>query len=293
MNYTISNDILDVTISSKGGELQSIQDKEGTQYLWQGDRNSWKGRATNLFPFVGRLTDGTYTYQGETYEMTAHGFVKLMELEVTFQSKDKIAFTLHHSEETKEMYPFQFSYTVVYELIDKKLSVTYRVENKDTKTIYFGVGGHPGFNVPIEKDLAFEDYYLEFTNECRPKQIVLSDTCYVQGGATPFALENNRCISLKHNLFDKDAIVLEEMDREVTIKSTKSTRAIKVTFPDMKYLGIWHTPKKDVPFICIEPWCTLPARQDIVEDIETQADFISLEVDKVYENNWSICVEKF
>jgi|GEM_PF-3743632 len=51
------------------------------------------------------------------------------------------------------------------------------------------------------------------------------------------------------------------------------------------------SPKKEVPFVCIEPWCTVPARQDIVEDIETQADFISLEADKVYENNWSICVE--
>ena len=26
----------------------------------------------------------------------------------------------------------------------------------------FGVGGHPGFNVPFEKSASFEDYYLEF-----------------------------------------------------------------------------------------------------------------------------------
>ena len=28
--------------------------------------------------------------------------------------------------------------------------------------MYFGVGGHPGFAVPLEKGLAFEDYCLQF-----------------------------------------------------------------------------------------------------------------------------------
>ena len=35
MNYKISNSKLSVEISSKGGELRSIQDAEGKEYLWQ------------------------------------------------------------------------------------------------------------------------------------------------------------------------------------------------------------------------------------------------------------------
>ena len=34
MNYKISNSKLSVEISSKGGELRSIQDTEGKEYLW-------------------------------------------------------------------------------------------------------------------------------------------------------------------------------------------------------------------------------------------------------------------
>ena len=29
--------------------------------------------------------------------------------------------------------------------------------------MYFGLGGHPGFNVPLEAGLSFEDYCLEFS----------------------------------------------------------------------------------------------------------------------------------
>ena len=39
MNYTISNDILSLTVSTKGGEMQSIKLIDGTEYLWQGDVN--------------------------------------------------------------------------------------------------------------------------------------------------------------------------------------------------------------------------------------------------------------
>ena len=28
--------------------------------------------------------------------------------------------------------------------------------------MYFGIGGHPAFNVPLESSLTFEDYYLSF-----------------------------------------------------------------------------------------------------------------------------------
>ena len=75
MIYTIENDSIRVQISDVGAELQSIVGKkDNTEYLWQGDAQYWSGRAYNLFPICGRLTDGKYTYQGKTYEMNLHGF---------------------------------------------------------------------------------------------------------------------------------------------------------------------------------------------------------------------------
>ena len=77
MIYTIENDSIRVQISDVGAELQSIVGKkDNTEYLWQGDAQYWSGRAYNLFPICGRLTDGKYTYQGKTYEMNLHGFAR-------------------------------------------------------------------------------------------------------------------------------------------------------------------------------------------------------------------------
>ena len=43
-----------------------------------------------------------------------------------------------------------------------------------------------------------------------------------------------------------------------TIESNVSGRGVRVSYPDMPYLGFWHWPKTDAPYVCIEPWTTLP-----------------------------------
>ena len=68
MIYTLENDSLKVQVNSHGGELWSIQTKDGAEYLWQGDETYWKDRALNLFPYIARLTEGKYMLDGKTYE---------------------------------------------------------------------------------------------------------------------------------------------------------------------------------------------------------------------------------
>ena len=50
MNHTIRNQFLSATVSSLGGELQSIRTPDGTEYLWQGDAATWADHAPNLCP---------------------------------------------------------------------------------------------------------------------------------------------------------------------------------------------------------------------------------------------------
>ena len=49
MNYRISNGELTVEISSIGGEFQSVKDKDGREYLWQGDEATWKRKYRPFF----------------------------------------------------------------------------------------------------------------------------------------------------------------------------------------------------------------------------------------------------
>ncbi len=288
MLYTIENEKLRVQIDDRGAQLWSIQTKDRTEYLWQGDKAYWEDRAPNLFPYIARLTEGKYTLEGKSYEMTIHGFVNYSVLTVEEQKADSIVFLLVQNEETRRMYPYDFAYRVAYALEDNRLAVRFSVENPNDRPMYFGIGGHPGFCVPLEKGLDFTDYCLEFDEEKSPVRIDFSPACFLTGEDKPYALAEKNRILLSHDLFDQDAIVLKDMGKAVTLKSDQSSRAVRVEYPQMDYIGFWHMPHTDAPYICIEPWSSLPSRQDVVEDLATQPGLVRLEAGKTYENEWTI-----
>lgn len=288
MLYQLKNEKLTITIEDLGAQLRSIKSADGTEYLWQGDDQIWADQAPNLFPHIARLTTGHYTLEGKTYEMKSHGFAKDTVFTVEQESDSHILFTIKADEITLAQYPYQFAFGVDYKLEGGKLLITYIVENKDQKEMYFGVGGHPGFNVPLESGLAFEDYYLEFDCVKEALLVGMSEDCYVQGENVKFPLEEGKKLNLKHNCFDHDAIILTDMCRAVTLKSDKNSRAVKLTYPDMGYLGIWHRPFTTAPYVCIEPWTSLPARKGVVEDFSTQPTMLTLEAGARYENEYSI-----
>lgn len=288
MLYTIQNEYLTVKIDDKGAQLWSIMDQKGNEYLWQGDDKYWGDRAPNLFPYIARLTKGQYTLQGKTYGMDIHGFAKDTVFEVDQADKDRIVFLMRDTQETFAQYPYKFTFSIIYKLSGCILSTTYLVNNQDEKTMYFGVGGHPGFRVPFNEASVFEDYYLEFGKDGNANRVDFSDDCFVLGTKKPFPLECGTKLPLKHELFDDNAIVLTDMAKRVCLKSKKSNRGICVTYPDMSFLGIWHRPKTDAPYICIEPWTSLPSRKDVVEDLSTQPSLISLGSNKIYENKYTI-----
>jgi len=41
-----------------------------------------------------------------------------------------------------------------------------------------------------------------------------------------------------------------------------------------------------------EPWSSLPSRKNVVEDLEKQADLLSLESGQEYTNTWSITIKE-
>ena len=82
MIYTIENELLKVDVNSIGAQLFSLYSKKSqTEYLWQGDPAYWKDRAHNLFPFIGRMYEGIYTYDGKQYPSRAHGLARYFEFD--------------------------------------------------------------------------------------------------------------------------------------------------------------------------------------------------------------------
>ena len=284
----IKNEFLKVEINELGAELMSVKSADGTEYLWQGDEKFWGGRAPVLFPYVGRFTGGEYTFGGKKYNMDIHGFAKDSVFEVNKESNDRAIFILYSTDETLKIYPFEFEFCVDYRFDGAKLYMNFSVKNKGNSTMYFGLGGHPGINVPLEKGTDFEDYYLDFGKADSLKKVVLTSKVFTTDDRTDFKLDNGK-LWLEHRLFDNDVIVFENAPKTLTLKSDKSKKGVRATYNDMAYIGFWHATKTNAPYVCIEPWSSLPSRQDIVEDLATQPSIISLEAGGTYKNE--LCFE--
>ena len=287
MLITIENSSLSLTVDTLGAQMMSIK-RHGTEYLWQGDSKYWGDRAPILFPFIARLTNNSYTLNGKLYPMTIHGFANASEFAVAEQTEDTLVLELAANEKTLAQYPFDFIFRVIFRLEGDTLKTTYHVENRSDSTMPFGIGGHPGFKVPVGENEKFEDYYLEFSQVCHPDRVGFTPQVYLSGHDEAYPLEEGKRISLSHSLFDEDAIILKNMARKVILRSKASGHAVTVSYPKMPYLGIWHWPHTDAPYVCIEPWSSLPSRQDVVEEFTCKSDLVQLESGKVYDNTWTI-----
>ena len=277
MLYSISNNKLSVKISDFGAELFSVKSKEtGCEYIWQGDAKYWADRSPTLFPICGQLFGKTYTYNGEEYQMSGHGFAKDHTFNVKESSETSLTLSLSSNEEIKKIYPFDFELDIKFSLDEVKLSVSATIKNTGSTLLPATFGAHPGFNVPLSEGTEFEDYYFEFSEDCYPNQLTILDDAMFAGTTEALLIENNRILRLSHELFKIDGIFMNRMADTVTLKSDKSPRSVTVQYTGFPYLGIWQEYGKDTPFICVEPWCGLPDYEGLSRDIMKKNDMFRL-----------------
>ena len=273
MIYTLSNDKIKASFNTLGAELISVKDTEGCEYIWYADPTYWASHSPIMFPICGRLPGGKYTFEGKTYEMVHHGFTRKSEFEVAEKTDDKIVFLLKSNDTTRTEYPFEFELRVTYILDGDKLEMRGDIKNTDVKVLPATFGAHPGFNVPLDNG-SFEDWYVEFDEDCSPDLLIFSDSLLDSGKRAPYPLADGRTIPLAHSLFDIDGVFITHIAKKATLKSAKSSRSVTLTYPQMSYLGLWHAPRTEAPYVCIEPWCGIPSMEGMPDDImQKQAMF--------------------
>lgn len=286
----LKNHCLTVTLDPVGAVLSSIL-RDNLEYLWQGDAASWPRRDANLFPCVGRSYDGQYRLGSQVYPMGIHGFCQDACFTVTRQGSAFVRFTLTDSPQTRQCYPFTFAFHVEYTLKENTIIKTCRVENRGSQPMHFGLGSHPGFRVPLDGG-DFTHWYLNFSGLCQPRRVCFDPSNWLLAPQRPeYPLVDDQFLPLRHGLFDQDAIVLEGTNGSVTLQSDHSPHSIRIDYPQMPYVGFWHTPQTEAPFVCVEPWLTLPAPHDHMADWQTLEGLVHLPAGEVYENTITITMD--
>ena len=139
MLHTIENKILICTIDSNGAEIRSLKNKvTGEEYIWQINKSIWGSSSPILFPAIGKIKEGKVLYNGKEYIMPKHGIVRNNNL-LSFEQHgvSSCSFILTSSEKTLKQYPFRFSFSVEFYLLEKRLIMNYKVENRDSVPIHF------------------------------------------------------------------------------------------------------------------------------------------------------------
>jgi galactose mutarotase-like enzyme len=284
----LENELLSISVAGMGAELQRLYRKDtGLDYLWSGDPAYWGKFSPVLFPIVGTLVRNHYRYKGTEYTLPRHGFAREKSFSMELAGPSELVCTLQDDEETRLVYPFRFVLQIRYSLHANRLTVEYTVLNPDDKPLYFSLGAHPAFAVPLESGAAYTDYLLRFNKTETVGRWALQDGLLLDR-QEPF-LEREDTIALHPDLFARDAIVLKGLaSDQVSLSGGPSDHGWTFGFAGWPHLGIWAA--KGAPFVCIEPW------QGHADPVSHDGDFtrkpgvVILPPDELWQASWWIDV---
>ena len=255
----LKNEVLEIQVNLHGAELRSLKDrKSGTQYLWNADPKYWGRTSPVLFPFVGSVRDKKFKYNGAEYPMNHHGFARDMDFVLVSQKEKEVWFALDSTEESYQQYPFRFRPEIGYRLVENIVTVMWKVKNTDEKEMYFSIGAHPAFFCPLKEGDRQSDYCLAFWKGDGSRPETFCNTVFGQGGLVTadkkdYELQDG-LLPITEDLFDGDALVIENHQlQRVALLDGEKEEYLAVEF-DAPLVGIWSPPKKQAPFVCIEPW---------------------------------------
>lgn len=246
--YSLSNKYLSLNISPVGAELIHLSHGE-IPLIWKKNDAIWNRFAPLLFPFVGRLKNDRYLYQGQEFPMKQHGFARDKVFTLTSQNEQSLTFELKSDEHTYGIYPFKFSLGVKYELMNNQLKVELKVQNTDNKRMPFSIGAHPGFHVESE----INEYSLEIPGAENWERYLIKDGLYTDE-KVHMLFDTESRLRLSDEYFADDAIVFKHQGiRKVRlIKNEVPFLEFETQGEEAPYWGFWKKP--DAPFLCIEPW---------------------------------------
>lgn len=283
----LSNEWLTAQINPRGAELTSLQTvADKREYMWKGDPQVWGKHSPVLFPFVGTLKDNGYFYKEKKYSIGRHGFAREKVFEVVSNEGDSAVFRLQDDETSQGQYPFRFVLELRYRLTGHSLELTYFVSNPDNQPLFFSIGGHPAFAIPLEPGLRYEDYLISFIQAETAGKWPISKDGLIETQSEPL-LKDTHDLPLSKELFAKDAIVLKHLASDsLKVYSPSGTHGLQFDFPGFPFLGIWAA--KGADFVCIEPWCGIADSVDSHQLLEQKEGIVRLEAGQTFERKWTV-----
>ena len=234
----IENEILKVSINTKGALLTSINDKRNDEeLLYQIEKDSWPFQDVQIFPIIGATN-----YRVKDFKLsspTRHGFIRNMEFKVINKTNETATLRITSNEETKKLYPYDFEFFITYSLKFDKLTITTKVLNLSNETLLCMYGAHTAIKANENAILNLGKGYTQYK---------LIDGLISEKGTL---IDDNK-IQLNKDYFKKeDTVVIDNTFDKLIIKNGFNHDVI-YTF-DAPLFALWS--RNDTGnFVCLEPW---------------------------------------
>jgi galactose mutarotase-like enzyme len=284
----MENDWLQVEFASSGAEVRKVTHKKnGLDYMWTGDSTYWGRVSPVLFPIVGRLKENRYELNGQTYEMSQHGFLRDVKFTIHEQAATKISFQFQSAGRYTDVYPYEFTAIIHYTLQEDSLTVKWEIVNENNETMYFSIGAHPAFLIPLLENERVEDYHVHLTPAGKVTQYELKNSFIHEKGM----VHDFSTIQLTNDLFANDALIYSNID-QVELLSSKSNHGVTVLLEKFPFVGIWSKYIEEdgtiAPFVCIEPWYGIADTQSTTGNLKEKLGMNSLGVSQTFQAEYTM-----
>lgn len=254
MAVKLENEFLCVEIAEMGAEVTRIYDKtEDNEILWEGNPVYWKRHSPVLFPNVGKTYKNRVLINGTQYPTSQHGFARDNVFTCIEAANEKASFMFRSSEETKEVYPFDFELHINYKLNKKELTVEWQVKNCGDETMYFTIGGHPAIRFAKPEETK-ADYVLKIPGKEKLEYVLIDISCGCANVDKVHTLQlSEETYPLSDEMFANDALVVDNGQiEEAWLCHKDGTPYVGVRSAGFPNYGIWSV--EGAPFVCLEPW---------------------------------------
>lgn len=264
----------------------------------------WTRHSPVLFPIVGRVWNDVYRVAGKEYHLGQHGFARDRKFRLVSCTEDTVWLVLESDVESLEKYPYPFRLEIGYRLQARSVDVLWRVVNPADKEMFFQIGAHPAFywpefagadNMPYEEQGLLG--YFRLSKGGKPvagplmRSTIVEKGCIDPQASTEVVVGENGLLPLNFALFAKDTLVLENSQVDtVELLHTDQRPYLSLRF-DAPLVGLWSSPGKQAPFVCIEPWYGRCDSMNYAGEYADREHINRLGAHECFESKYTITVE--
>lgn len=302
---TLDNGQISISVKDHGAELSSIK-HNSREYLWQADPEFWARHSPVLFPIVGNVWQKQYRSQGKVFNLGQHGFARDMDFTFLSKTDNEVWFKLESDAATLEKFPYSFRLELGYRLVENSVEVLWKVVNTNNGPMSFQIGAHPAFHWPLLSNEAIAAGTQAMKEELKSGSDrgwfkfdacgILSKSVIGEGGCIDPSLQKDVQVDeggflpLDLDSFSKDALVFEDGQvHSVTLCSQDKTPYLTLTF-DAPVIGLWSSPGKNAPFVCIEPWYGRTDDMNYLGEFEDRKWIQKLEEGEEFNSKYTITI---